>query len=141
MVLAAPGPLLTPPSSSSPPKTPHRSFSAQIRSQNEEKKHPPQNSTCPYRLNVLSPPERDAHVIEKYYPPKSRERESARARARARARACALLGTIHNGGSRAPPAHGLRGRKRLGLRLQLDDLGIYYNVMWEHSTELERASL
>jgi tetratricopeptide (TPR) repeat protein len=28
MVLAAPGPLLTPPPSSSPPKTPHRSYSA-----------------------------------------------------------------------------------------------------------------
>ena len=41
MVLAAPGPLLTPPPSSSPPKTPHRSYSAQTRSQNEEKKHPP----------------------------------------------------------------------------------------------------
>ena len=42
MVLAAPGQLLTPSPSSSPPKTPHRSSSAQIRSQNEEKKHPPQ---------------------------------------------------------------------------------------------------
>ena len=41
MVLAAPGPLLTPPSSSSPPKTPHRSCSAQTRSQNEEKNPPP----------------------------------------------------------------------------------------------------
>jgi hypothetical protein len=29
MVLAAPGPLLTPPPSSSPPKTPYRSYSAQ----------------------------------------------------------------------------------------------------------------
>jgi hypothetical protein len=29
MVLAAPGPRLTPPPSSSPPKTPHRSYSAQ----------------------------------------------------------------------------------------------------------------
>jgi hypothetical protein len=36
MVLAAPGPLLRPPSSS-PKKTPIRSYSAQIRSQNEEK--------------------------------------------------------------------------------------------------------
>ena len=35
MVLAAPGPLLTPPPSSPPPKTPHRSYSAQIQSQNE----------------------------------------------------------------------------------------------------------
>ncbi len=42
MVLAAPGPLLTPPPSSSPPKTPHRSYSAQTRSQNEEKNPPPQ---------------------------------------------------------------------------------------------------
>jgi hypothetical protein len=33
MVLAAPDPLLTPPPSSSPPKTPFRSYSAQIRSQ------------------------------------------------------------------------------------------------------------
>jgi hypothetical protein len=33
MVLAAPGPLLTPPPSSSPPKTPHRSYSAQTRYQ------------------------------------------------------------------------------------------------------------
>jgi hypothetical protein len=41
MVLAAPGPLLTPPPSSCPPKTLHRSCSAQTRSQNEEKKHPP----------------------------------------------------------------------------------------------------
>jgi hypothetical protein len=40
MVLAAPGPLLTPPPSSSPPKTPHRSYSAQTRSQNEEKNPP-----------------------------------------------------------------------------------------------------
>jgi len=37
MVLASPGPLLTPPPSSSPPKTPHPSHSAQTRSQNEEK--------------------------------------------------------------------------------------------------------
>jgi hypothetical protein len=42
MVLAAPDPLLTPPPSSSPPKTPHRSYSAQTRSQNEEKNPPPQ---------------------------------------------------------------------------------------------------
>ena len=41
MVLAAPGPLLTPPPSSSPPKTPHRSYSAQTRSHNEEKTPPP----------------------------------------------------------------------------------------------------
>jgi hypothetical protein len=47
MVLAAPGPLLTPPPSSAPPKTPHRSYSAQIRSQNEEKKHPPQTVPAP----------------------------------------------------------------------------------------------
>ena len=37
MVLADPGPLLTPAPSSFPPKTPHRSYSAQTRSQNEEK--------------------------------------------------------------------------------------------------------
>ena len=37
MVLAAPGPLLTPPPYSSPPKTPHQSYSVQTRSQNEEK--------------------------------------------------------------------------------------------------------
>ena len=42
MVLAAPGPLLTPPPSSSPPKTPHRSYSAQTRSQDEEKNPSPQ---------------------------------------------------------------------------------------------------
>ena len=41
MVLAAPGPLLTPPPSSSPPKTPHRSYSAQTRSQDEEKNPSP----------------------------------------------------------------------------------------------------
>ena len=40
MVLAAPGPLLTPPPSSSPPKTPFRSYSDQNLSQNEEKNHP-----------------------------------------------------------------------------------------------------
>jgi hypothetical protein len=40
MVLATPGPLLTPPPSSSPPKTPHRSYSAQTRSQDEEKISP-----------------------------------------------------------------------------------------------------
>jgi hypothetical protein len=51
MVLASPGPLLTPPRSSSPPKTPHRSYSAQIRSQNEEKNNPPQ--TVPTRRQVL----------------------------------------------------------------------------------------
>ncbi len=41
MVLAAPVPLLTPPPSSSPPKTPFRSYSAQLRSQNEEKNQTP----------------------------------------------------------------------------------------------------
>jgi hypothetical protein len=41
MVLADPGPLLTQPPSSSPPKTLHRSYSAQTRSQNEEKNPPP----------------------------------------------------------------------------------------------------
>jgi hypothetical protein len=41
MVLAAPGPLLTPPPSSSPPKTPHLSYSTQTRSQDEEKNPPP----------------------------------------------------------------------------------------------------
>jgi hypothetical protein len=52
MVLAAPGPLLTPPPSSSPPKTPIRSYSVQIRSQNEEKNyltqtvHAPTEETC-----------------------------------------------------------------------------------------------
>jgi hypothetical protein len=45
-----PGPLLTPPPSSSPPKTPSRSYSAQIRSQNEEKNQTPQ--TCPYRREL-----------------------------------------------------------------------------------------
>jgi hypothetical protein len=44
MVLAAPGPLLTPPPSSSPPKTPFRSYSAQIRSQNGQKNPPPQTT-------------------------------------------------------------------------------------------------
>ena len=48
MVLAAPGPILTPPPSSSLPKTPIQSYSAQIRSQNEEKNHPPK----PYLLLV-----------------------------------------------------------------------------------------
>ncbi len=41
MVLAAPGPLLTPPPSSSPPKTPHWSYSTQTRSQDEEKNPTP----------------------------------------------------------------------------------------------------
>jgi hypothetical protein len=47
MVLAAPGPLLTPPPSSSPPKTPHRSYSAQTRSQDEEKNPPPKQYLPP----------------------------------------------------------------------------------------------
>jgi hypothetical protein len=41
MVLASPGPLLTPPPSSSPPKTPHWSYSGQTRSQDEDKNLPP----------------------------------------------------------------------------------------------------
>jgi hypothetical protein len=41
MILADPGPLLTPPPSSSPPKTLHLSYSAQTRSQDEEKNPPP----------------------------------------------------------------------------------------------------
>ena len=41
MFLASPDPLLTPPPSSSPPKTPHRPYSAQTRAQNEEKNLPP----------------------------------------------------------------------------------------------------
>jgi hypothetical protein len=41
MVLAAPGPLLTPSPSSSPQKTPHWSYSTQTRSQDEEKNPPP----------------------------------------------------------------------------------------------------
>jgi hypothetical protein len=57
MVLAAPDLLLTPPPSSSPPKTPHRSYSAQIQSQNEEKIPHPPNRTCPYRREL------DIHVI------------------------------------------------------------------------------
>jgi hypothetical protein len=54
MVLAAPGPLLTPPPSSSPPKTPQWSYSAQIRTQNEGKtrNHPP---PLTLRLTVPSP--------------------------------------------------------------------------------------
>ena len=47
MVLAAPGPLLTPPPSSSPPKTPHRSYSAQTRSQDEEKNPSPKQYLPP----------------------------------------------------------------------------------------------
>jgi hypothetical protein len=41
MVLGAPGSLLTPPPSSSPPKTPHLSYSSQTRSKDEEKNTPP----------------------------------------------------------------------------------------------------
>ena len=41
MVLTTPGPLLTPLPSSSLPKTPHLSYSAQTQSQNEEKTPPP----------------------------------------------------------------------------------------------------
>ena len=81
MVLAVPGPLLTPPDlakrdlnpwitarvmtisgrvrrggqarpSSSPPKTPHRSYSAQIRSQNEEKNPLPQTVPAPTDENL-----------------------------------------------------------------------------------------
>ena len=48
MVLAAPGPFLTPPSSS-PPKTPTRSHSTQIRSQNEEKNQSPPYLSLLYR--------------------------------------------------------------------------------------------
>jgi hypothetical protein len=51
MVLAAPGSLLTPPPSSSPPKTPHRSYSAQTRSKNEEKNHTPQTVPAPADKN------------------------------------------------------------------------------------------
>jgi hypothetical protein len=49
MVQAAPGPLLTPPASSSPPKTPQviLSYSVQVRSQNEEKNHSPQTVPAP----------------------------------------------------------------------------------------------
>jgi hypothetical protein len=53
MVLADSGPLLTPPPSSSPPKTPDLSYSAQTRSQDEEKNPPPK----PY----LPPPTRTRH--------------------------------------------------------------------------------
>jgi hypothetical protein len=49
MVLAAPDPLLTPPPSSSPPKTAYRSYSIQTRSQNEEKNHTPQTVPAPQR--------------------------------------------------------------------------------------------
>ena len=52
MVLAAPGLLLIPPPSSSPSKTPIRSYSAQIRSQNEEKSRPLPNSAYPYRREL-----------------------------------------------------------------------------------------
>ena len=52
MVLAAPGLLLTPPPSSFPPKTPFRSYSAQIRSQNEEKNPPPQTIPAPTDENL-----------------------------------------------------------------------------------------
>jgi hypothetical protein len=51
MVLAAPGQLLTPPPSSSPPKTPYRSYSDQTRSQNEEKNHTPQTVPAPAEKN------------------------------------------------------------------------------------------
>jgi len=51
MVLADPGPLLTPPPSSSPPKTPHRSYSDQTRSQDEEKNHTPQTVPVPVDKN------------------------------------------------------------------------------------------
>jgi hypothetical protein len=47
MVLAAPGPLLTPPPSSSPPKTPHWSYSAQTRPQDEEKNPSPKQYLPP----------------------------------------------------------------------------------------------
>jgi hypothetical protein len=55
MVLAAPCPLLTPPPSSSPPKTPHWSYSAQTRSQNEKKNPPPQTVPAPTDTISLSP--------------------------------------------------------------------------------------
>ena len=55
MVLAAPGLLLTPPASSSPPKTPFRSYSAQIRSQNEEKNPPPGKPYQPLHERTQDP--------------------------------------------------------------------------------------
>jgi hypothetical protein len=51
MVLADPGPLLTPPPSSSPPKTPYWSYSTQTRSQNEEKNRTPQTIPAPAEKN------------------------------------------------------------------------------------------
>jgi hypothetical protein len=51
MVLAAPGPLPTPPPSSSPPKTPHRSYSAQTQSQDEEK-NPPSKPYLPLQTRT-----------------------------------------------------------------------------------------
>ena len=59
MVLAAPGPLLTPPPSSSPPKTPYLSYSAQIRSQNEEKTPP--GLLCGRLTRLPNAPLRDTH--------------------------------------------------------------------------------
>jgi hypothetical protein len=52
MVLADPGLLLTPPPSSSQLKTSHRSYSAQIQSQNEEKTPPPQTVPAPTDENL-----------------------------------------------------------------------------------------
>jgi hypothetical protein len=52
MVLSAPGPLLAQLPSSSPPKTPHRSYSAQTRSQNEEKNHPPPKLYLPLQTRT-----------------------------------------------------------------------------------------
>jgi hypothetical protein len=61
MVLAAPGPLLIPPPSSSPPKTPHRSYSAQTRSQNEEK-NPTPNPYLPLQTRTRHRRQHRPHV-------------------------------------------------------------------------------
>ena len=83
MVLADPGPLLTPPPSSSLPKTPIQSYSAQIRSQNEEKNQPPK----PYLLLVSKKTHEYKLALRRQVRPERGEQEPGTATRQTRAAA------------------------------------------------------